>query len=304
MNIRYLEILEAVGQTGSFTGAAKKLHLTQSAISHAMADLEQQSGTALFERLPRGVCLTPCGEVLKNEAAGILASCRSLERRLGHLEEYAPVTIVSSITAATFLLPQIIGKVKERLPQLQINVRVVSAARAMEILQQAQADIAFVEGARPQGAFVTVLLGSYRLRAACAPSFVLPGKRLSAQELCSLPLLLREPGSAVRETFDSMLSLSEQKAYPTWESVNSHALVKAAEAGFGITVLPDVLLADSFARGTLRPVETAGLEMENAVQAVLRKDKYITQSLRAVLDALPAQPEPYFKEKKSSEPKR
>ena len=108
----------------------------------------------------------------------------------------------------------------------------------------------------------------------------------------------------MRETFDSMLSLSEQKAYPTWESVNSHALVKAAEAGFGITVLPDVLLADSFARGTLRPVETAGLEMENAVQAVLRKDKYITQSLRAVLDALPAQPEPYFKEKKSSEPKR
>ena len=46
MNIRHLEIIEAVEQTGTFTGAAKKLHLTQSAVSHAIAELEQQAGTA------------------------------------------------------------------------------------------------------------------------------------------------------------------------------------------------------------------------------------------------------------------
>ena len=64
MNLRHLEILEAVAQTGTFTGAAQKLYLTQSAVSHAVAELERQAGTALFDRLPRGVRLTPGGALL------------------------------------------------------------------------------------------------------------------------------------------------------------------------------------------------------------------------------------------------
>ena len=59
MNIRHLEILDAIEQAGTFTGAAKKLHLTQSAVSHAIAELEQQAGTALFNRFPKGVSLIP-----------------------------------------------------------------------------------------------------------------------------------------------------------------------------------------------------------------------------------------------------
>lgn len=62
MVIRYLEILEAVAETGTFTGAARKLYITQSAVSHAIAELEKQAGTALFERFPKGVALTRCGQ--------------------------------------------------------------------------------------------------------------------------------------------------------------------------------------------------------------------------------------------------
>lgn len=54
MVFRHLEILEAVAETGTFTGAAKKLFITQSAVSHAIAELERQAGTELFERLPKG----------------------------------------------------------------------------------------------------------------------------------------------------------------------------------------------------------------------------------------------------------
>lgn len=50
MNIRHLEILELIEETGTFTGAAKKLHLTQSAVSHAVAELEQQAWESLFCR--------------------------------------------------------------------------------------------------------------------------------------------------------------------------------------------------------------------------------------------------------------
>ena len=108
MNLRHLEILEAVARAGTFTGAAQKLFLTQSAVSHAVAELERQAGAPLFDRMPRGVRLTPCGTLLLEEARGILAACRELEGRLAGLEEEAPVKLVSSITIASFPLPEIL----------------------------------------------------------------------------------------------------------------------------------------------------------------------------------------------------
>lgn len=290
MNIRHLEIIEAVEQTGTFTGAAKKLHLTQSAVSHAIAELEQQAGTALFDRLPRGVCLTSCGTMLLKEARSILASCRSLDQRISHLEECTPVNIVSSITIASFHLPQILNRLKAVLPELQVNVRVASANSAMGILQNGEADIAFWEGVEPQGAFRTILLGSYKLCAVCAPDFPLPDRAVSPRQLCKLPLLLREKGSAVRDTFDSTLSLANQKAYPRWESVNSFALVKAAEAGLGVAILPACLLTAPVSEKKLRLIQLEGMEMENKMLAVLHENKYITQPMQMILDTIAGMP--------------
>ena len=85
MVIRYLEILEAIAETGTFTNAAKKLYITQSAVSHAVAELEKQAGTALFERFPKGVTLTRCGVSLLEESRSILTACRNLDRRINHL---------------------------------------------------------------------------------------------------------------------------------------------------------------------------------------------------------------------------
>ncbi len=172
INIRYLEILEAIEQTGTFTGAAKKLHITQSAVSHAIAELEQQAETALFDRLPRGVCLTRCGISLLEEARSILTACHNLDKRISRLEECTPINIVSSITIASFLLPPILSRLKNSFPSLKVNVRVESANSAMDILKSGEADICFWEGIEPQGAFRTILLGSYKLCVACAPTFL------------------------------------------------------------------------------------------------------------------------------------
>lgn len=286
MNIRYLEIIEAIEQTGTFTGAAHKLHLTQSAVSHAVAELETQAGTILFDRLPRGVRLTHCGEVLLEEGRSILAACRDLDRRISSLEEYAPVNIVSSITIATLLLPPILSRLKDTFPALQVNVNVVSATSAMDILKDGKADIAFWEGVEPQGAFRAILLGSYKLCAACAPTFPIEDQAIEPRQLCSFPLLLREQGSAIRDTLDSALALAGQKACSAWESVNSFALVKAAEAGLGVTILPENLLSDSLSQRRLRLIRVNGISMENKMFAILYKDKHITKPMSILLEAI------------------
>lgn len=286
MVIRYLEILEAVAETGSFTGAAKKLYITQSAVSHAVAELEKQTGSALFERFPKGVSLTRCGLSLLEESRSILTACRNLDRRIKHLEENTPVNIVSSITIASFLLPEILRELHISFPEIQLSVRVASANAALDSLQRGNADIAFWEGAAPKGNFDTILLGSYQLFAACAPDFDLSGEVITPDRLCAYPLLLREPGSAIRDTLDNTLALANLKAEPVWESVNSLALIKAAEAGLGITVLPEKLLADSLLLKKLRVIELHKMKMENQMLALFHKDRYITKPFQVLIELL------------------
>lgn len=286
MVIRYLEILEAIAETGTFTSAAKKLYITQSAVSHAVAELEKQAGTALFERLPKGVALTRCGTSLLEESRSILTACRNLDRRMSHLEENTPVNIVSSITIASFLLPEILRDLKTSFPQIQLSVRVASANAAIDILQRGNADIAFWEGAAPKGNFQTVLLGSYNLCAACAPDFDLSVKAISPDQLCRYPLLLREQGSAIRDTLDNTLALANLRAEPVWESVNSLALIKAAEAGLGITILPEKLLLDSLLLKKLRLISLDKMKMQNQMLALFHKDKYITKPFQILIGQL------------------
>lgn len=265
MNLRHLEVLEAVAEAGTFTGAAQHLYLTQSAVSHAIAELERQTGSALFDRLPRGVRLTPCGVLLLEEAKVILSSCRDLAGRMDRLEEAAPIELVSSITIASFWLPQILHRLQGRRPDLQVRVRVVSAAAATNIMRKGEADLALIEGVAPEGPFLSEGFGSYRLWAACAPDFPLPPEALTPHCFCAMPLLLREPGSAIRDKLDSTLYLAGQTAHHVWESVNSTALLEAAKAGLGITVLPELLLREPLAQGRLRIVQLDQMDMKNSV---------------------------------------
>lgn len=286
MVIRHLEILEAVAETGTFTSAAKKLFITQSAVSHAAAELEKQAGTALFERLPKGVALTSCGASLLEESRSILTACRHLDRRITHLEEDTPVNIVSSITIASFLLPEILTRLRTSYPNIRVSVRVASANAVMDLLQRGNADLAFWEGTAPKGSFHTILLGSYQLCAACAPDFDLYADPITPDQLCRCPLLLREPGSAIRDTLDNTLALASLKAEPVWESVNSLALIKAAEAGLGITILPEKLLSDSLLLNKLRLIRIDRLNMRNQMLTLYHKDRYITKSFQILIDLL------------------
>lgn len=109
---------------------------------------------------------------------------------------------------------------------------------------------------------------------------------ISPGQLCSYPLLLREQGSAIRDTLDNMLALANLRAVPVWESVNSLALIKAAEAGLGITVLPEKLLSDSLLLKKLRLIRLDKMNMENQMLALFHKDKYITKPFQVLIEQL------------------
>ena len=286
MEVRQYRIFKEVAETGSFTKAAANLYITQSAVSHAVRDLEERAGTVLFDRLSKSIRITESGRLLLEEVTPILAACDALDSRIGSLEKKAPVHLVSSITIAAFYLPGILRSFEASWPGLPVTVEVVPAAAAVEVLRCGKADFALIEGAVPQGPFVCEAFDSYKMHILCAPGYLPVDKMLSMEEFCGERLLLREKGSAIRDTLDSPLYLAGYTAYPSWTSVNSTALIKAAEAGLGLTVLPDLLVGNELREERLLTVQAEGLELKNELLVIRHREKHMTAPLRSLLELI------------------
>lgn len=283
LSFRYLEIFETVAKTGNFTKAAQELFITQSAVSHAIQELEEQTKTPLFDRRPKGVELTPAGRMLQMEATPILSSCSALEARLLHLEEAAPVRVVSSITIAAFWLPRVLKRFELRRPGTPVRVEVVKAAEAVKRLKEGSADLALLEGAAPKGRFHVRVFDDHPLKIVCASDYERSDSKMSVDDFCAQRLLLREKGSAIRDTLDSRLFLLGRTADPVWTSVNSTALIEAAKAGLGITVLPEVLVQKELSKNRLISLKVEEFELGNELLVAWHKDKYTTPAAEELI---------------------
>lgn len=286
MTLRHLYIFKTVCETKNFTKAAQKLYITQSAVSHAIRELEEYAQTALFDRLSKRVQLTRSGELLLEEILPVLAACESLDSRIKSLEKQAPIHVVSSITIAIHWLPSILASFRKQWPDVTVQVEVVSAANALETLRSGKADLALLEGFVPQGPFSHVSFDRYPLQIVCAPQYPCIHTSMDMETFCSENLLLREKGSAIRDVLDGTLLLLGHSVHPLWVSVNSPALIEAAKAGLGITVLPDLLVKDELEKGTLIPLHVDGLSLENELFAVWHRDKFLPAPQKALLSCI------------------
>lgn len=284
MNLRHLIIFKAVVDTGSFTKAAKQLYITQSGVSHAIKELEQESKAVLFDRLSKSIMLTPSGKLLLEKAIPILTLYHELEKELDNLEVQAPIKIVSSITIATFWLPKILEQFEQKFPKIRVEVQIVSAKDALMVLQDGNADIALVEGTVSSGPFVVKEFSEYQLNVLCAPNYY-KSNYISLKDLCSKDLLLREQGSATRDIIDSYFYLKGLIAYPKWTSVNSKALIEACKAGFGFTVLPMVLVEEEIKQGNLKVIKIEE-ELYNKNLMVYHQSKYLTEPINSLISII------------------
>ncbi|MFJ4687247.1 LysR family transcriptional regulator [Streptomyces sp. NPDC091377] len=141
-----LRLLVAVADTGSFTRAAVRLNYTQSAVSRRIATLEQRAGGPLFERLPRGVRLTPAGRVLHRHALEVLGRLARAERELAVLHAGAGglLHVGAFATANISLLPAALRALGEARPQVEPVVVEGPSAELVERVADGALDLAVV----------------------------------------------------------------------------------------------------------------------------------------------------------------
>ena len=141
-----LRVFVEVAARGSFTAAAPVLGYTQSAVSRQFQPLEEEAGTTLFDRLPRGVRLTEPGRRLLPHAQAVLDRLDAARQELTDLSELATgrLRIGAFATADAALVPQAIATFQRRYPDVQITLREGFTSGLLELLGAGEADVAVV----------------------------------------------------------------------------------------------------------------------------------------------------------------
>ncbi|WP_064576259.1 LysR family transcriptional regulator [Cupriavidus gilardii] len=135
--------LDTVARCGSIRKAAEQLHVASTALNRKILEVEQQIGTPLFERLPRGVRLTSAGEVLVATIRRSLADLDAAAAQMAQLRGLVrgSVRIASAESVATDFLPGAIGRYQTRHRGVQFHVQIGGTDALMQALKQDEADL-------------------------------------------------------------------------------------------------------------------------------------------------------------------
>ncbi len=143
LDSRQLRAFCVLARTGSFTQAARELHVTQSGVSHAMKALERDVGCRLFDKVGKKFALTQAGEQLQHHAGRILQEMTSAREALGQLGKWGRgrLRLGASTTACQHILPAVLREFKERFPEHSITIAPGDTPALIALLLQQQVDL-------------------------------------------------------------------------------------------------------------------------------------------------------------------
>jgi DNA-binding transcriptional LysR family regulator len=254
MTLEQLRIFVAVADRLSMTRAADTLHLTQSAVSAAIAALEARHATRLFDRIGRGLALSEAGTVFLPEARAVLARAEAAVLVLDDLAglRRGALRIAASQTVATYWLPARLARFAAAHPGVKLTLLDGNTTEAAAAVLAGEADLGIVEGSVTEPALLRETIGGDRLGLYTAPGHPLAGMPIDAVALRGAAWVLREPGSGTRDHFEAAIA-AKGVAVDTLdvrlELPSNGAALAAVEAGGLVTAVSDLAAAPRVAAG-------------------------------------------------------
>jgi len=285
-----LRYVDQVARSGSIQGAARELHVAASAINRQILALEEALGVPLFERLPRGMRLTPSGDTMvtlarrwRDDERRASADIRQLQGlHQGH------VRIVAMDSHTTSFMPRLIDELAMQHPRITLEIEIGSTDGALAALNNGSADLACVFNLSPRRDIHA--LWSSELPLGCVVAAGHPLARhgsTSLQEACAYPIALQSRALHIRRYLDShhaWLFSEGQRRVQT----NSLQLVKMlARSGRYVAFTSELDAAPELIEGTLRflPVRDQSAEPQS-VSIAIDASKPLSPIVRIVADLM------------------
>jgi DNA-binding transcriptional LysR family regulator len=197
MNLRRIEVFLTVAEAGSFTAAADRLHIVQSAVSTTIRDLEDELGSPLFFRNKRPLQLTPAGQLLFARAAPALQELETAHREVRDLQavKRQRLRVAAPPQVTQVALARILAAFMVEHPQLQMQVVLAGALEAETLVLKGEVDIAVMAVRAVHPDLETRYLWQGASTACVPASWALASRRrISWEEFFAYPLATFPPG--------------------------------------------------------------------------------------------------------------
>ncbi|MTD54444.1 LysR family transcriptional regulator [Amycolatopsis pithecellobii] len=250
MELRHLEYFLAVAETGSFTHAAKRLHVVQSGVSATVKALERELGSALFTRSPQEITLTAAGRALLPRARETLDAARAAKDAVYQTQGALRGTVtVGTLTSIDFVnLPELLAALRAEHPGVTVRLRAAMAGSAglAEQLREGRLDVAFLSFPGPTPADLDIRVLETAPMVLYVPSeHPLAGAgEVTMAQLAQFPFVDTPPGFATRTMLDQAFAAAGVDREVTVEIADVGTAVSFIRAGLGIGFLGDFLVQD------------------------------------------------------------
>lgn len=255
-----LEALVTALRTGSIGEAARRLGVSQPALSKRLRHLEAVAGTRLLERSPQGVVATPAGSRLATSALRVIDEVALLDGVLAELRgQSAPVRIASSPVVADRLLPELLAAARDALTGLPIELTAANSTVVRRLVESGAADLGIVATEVPDSDPGAPVIATDEVVVVVPVGHPWAERTsVSLEELSATPLVLRDPRSHARTFVDRLMRERGLLVQPSVELGSSAAAVSAAIETGEPAVLSNLTIRDD-PRIVALPIDGASL---------------------------------------------
>lgn len=246
IKIRQIEAFVFAHRLGSLTKAAEEMHITQSAVSVLIRQLETQLGVSLFDRTTRSLQITVAGKEALPSALRILHDLDHFSSRLRGIATVTrgEVSFAATLAVAGALMPQILSRYRDLYPDITAIMHDVGSDQLVPqvVNEEVEFSIGTIDKATPH-INLEVLLCDH-ISAICLPdSPFVQRSEISWREITEHPMIGLTKEISIRKLIDSALAASGRIFEPTYEvSYMSTALYMTLH-GLGISILPSYLVS-------------------------------------------------------------
>ncbi len=261
MDLRQLEIIRAIAESGSFTAAGEKLHVSQSAISRQILLLEDELGEPVFHRIGRRIRITPAGESLLQLSNRVFQDLQETVSAISDKQESLRGTmrLVGGMTVCLYVFPALLAEVRRAHPNLDLKITVGSAERSIAMLRSGAGDLGLITLPVEASDLVSVPVLREELLLITYPAHPLAKKRqITPADLTRQPFILFETGSITRRIVEQFFMGERIDPEIVMETENVEIIKAMVRHGLGISIIPWQAAADDVRTGQLCCTRIAG----------------------------------------------
>jgi len=279
-DMRHIRAFLAVARIGNFTRAASELHVSQSALTVQIRQLEDSLGVSLFDRGKRRVSLTEAGRDVLAPLERILVETEAVVSRTRELTSLRRglVTMAALPSIAVQIVPQAIQRFTKLHPGVEVRIRDVVAEKIIEAVKNEQVDFGIGSSLHLDVELKTSLLKVDRLCAYAPKSHLIArGGSVTLLELAANPLIVTGRDSGVRGLVEEALNRAECPLTIAYETNYMSTALALVKAGLGIAILPDAV-ADLNKAEDIRCVEIHKPPLSRKIEIIQKKDRSLSPS--------------------------